>query len=309
MDKVSFVIPVYNEEENVRILFNEIKSVMKKTKYDYEVIFVDDGSTDNTLKNLRSLSRSEKNLQIIPFRRNFGKTSAMSAALDNIKGKYIITMDGDLQNDPRDVPRILKELKDHDVVSGWRRNRKDPFTKRCPSRAFNWLARKMTGVKVHDFDCMLKGYRSEVLKDLKIYGDMHRYMLPLVSMRGFTISEIEVNHRKRKHGRSKFGFGRIVRGMLDLFYIKFWLDFSTRPLHLFGTLGAFLLGVGTIISIYKIFYQFLWLGQEFIVTPLFMLAVLFLILGIMFISFGFLGEIMIRTYYETTGKKPYELKK
>jgi glycosyltransferase involved in cell wall biosynthesis len=306
---LSIIIPVFNEEENIQHLVKGLKTAFAGIKTNYEVIFIDDGSTDNTLKVLKDIHKAGNNIKIIEFRRNFGQTAAISAGFDYSKGDVIITMDGDLQNDPEDVPLLLKKIDEgYDIVSGWRADRKDPFfTKKLPSKISNWLASKLTGVKLHDFGCTLKAFRREVVEQINLYGEMHRYIPALASWMGISIAEVRVRHHPRQYGRSKYGIARLMRGMLDLITVKFLLSYSTRPLQLFGIPGIISFLAGFVIGAYLTFEK-LFFGISLADRPLLLLAVLLIFLGVQFITTGLLGEIITRTYYEVQGKPTYVVK-
>ncbi len=304
MVSLSVVVPVFNEEKSVLALYNELRPVMDKQGFAYEIVFVDDGSTDGTFRVLEGLHRRDAKVRVVKFARNFGQTAAMGAGFSHAKGDVIISMDGDLQNDPRDIPLLVGKIGEgFDVVSGWRYNRQDSFfSKVIPSLISNFLARKLTGINIHDYGCSLKAYRKRALSGVKLYGEMHRYIPAIVAMNGFSVAEVKVNHRRRSFGKSKYNFTRLVKGMLDLLYIKFWSTYGTRPLHLFGLLGLlqyFLAGLLFVEQVVKAF-----MIQALNIGPLLLLAVLLVITGTLFILFGFLGEIMIRTYYASAGE-PY----
>ena len=306
---LSIIIPVFNEEENIPHLVKGLKTALAGIKTDYEVIFIDDGSTDYTLEVLKDIHKAGNNIKIIEFRRNFGQTAAISAGFDYSQGDVIITMDGDLQNDPEDVPLLLKKISEgYDIVSGWRADRKDPFfTKKLPSKISNWLASKLTGVKLHDFGCTLKAFRREVVENINLYGEMHRYIPALASWMGISIAEVKVRHHPRQYGRSKYGIARLMRGMLDLITVKFLLSYSTRPLQLFGIPGILSFLAGFVIGAYLTFEK-LFFGISLADRPLLLLAVLLIFLGVQFITTGLLGEIITRTYYEVQGKPIYAVK-
>ncbi|RTZ61357.1 MAG: glycosyltransferase, partial [Gammaproteobacteria bacterium] len=236
---ISVVIPVYNEEENLKPLYGELKEVLKSLPYEYEIIFVDDGSTDGSYEILKKLALEDKKVKVIRFRRNYGQTAAMYAGFQYAQGDVIITMDGDLQNDPHDIPKLLEKINEgYDIVSGWRKNRKDPFlTRILPSKIANWIISKVTGVHLHDYGCTLKAYRKEVAKNFRLYGDMHRFLPAVAKSFGAKITEIVVNHRPRIHGRSKYGIGRTVRVILDIFLVKFLNDYLNKPMYVFGSTG------------------------------------------------------------------------
>ncbi len=303
----SIVIPVYNEEDNILPLYNKISSVMDSIG-DYEVIFIDDGSTDGTFDRIKELNAGNKNVRCIRFRRNFGKTPALMAGFEYASGSVVITMDGDMQNDPEDIPRLVSMLKEYDAVSGWRYNRKDPWLrKNMPSKISNIISRWMTGLNIHDFNCALKAYKKEALQGIALYGDMHRYIPAVLAWKGYKVGEIKVRHHERKHGKSKYGARRFMRGFFDLINFKFWTDYSTRPLHFFGSIGSILFASGFLVDFYllilKIFY-----GETLSNRPLLLLGILLMIMGLQIVFFGFLAEIMIREYYTLSKKKVYRIK-
>ena len=309
MLEVSVVIPIYNEEGNIRELYTKLNDVLSIITENYEVIFVDDGSTDNSFNILKEINTENKNVVVVKFRRNFGQTAALSAGFDHFKGDVIITMDGDLQNDPEDIALLLTKINEgYDIVSGWRVDRKDPFfTKKLPSKFSNWLASKLTGVKLHDFGCTFKAYRREVVENINLYGEMHRYIPALASQMGVSIAEVKVRHHPRQHGKSKYGITRLIRGMLDLITVKFLLSYSMRPLQLFGIPGIISLFIGFVIGAYLTIERFFF-GMSLADRPLLLLAVLLIFLGVQFITMGLLGEIITRTYYEIQGKPIYAVK-
>ena len=318
MEKLSIVVPMYNEEANVDRFYKAVKPVMESLskQYDHEIVFIDDGSRDRTLKKLRALAQKDEKVKVISFGRNFGQTPAMSAGIDNSEGDIIITMDGDLQNDPKDVPAMLKLLKDSDldVVSGWRYNRKDPgLSKKVPSKLSNKIARYITGLPLHDFGCSLKIYRKESLSDVRLYGEMHRYIPALVAWNGFKVGEMKVNHFARMFGQTKYGLKRLLRGFLDLLAIKFWNKFATRPLHFFGSWGMAFFGAGFLIGAVKVGLRVVYIfnthyGQTLEAGPLLIFSVMLMILGIQLFMFGFLGDMMIRTYYSQERNKTYKIR-
>lgn len=309
MLEVSVVIPIYNEEGNIRELYTKLNEVLSIITENYEVIFVDDGSTDNSFNILKEINTENKNVVVVKFRRNFGQTAALSAGFDHFKGDVIITMDGDLQNDPEDIALLLTKINEgYDIVSGWRVDRKDPFfTKKLPSKLSNWLASKLTGVKLHDFGCTFKAYRREVVENINLYGEMHRYIPALASQMGVSIAEVKVRHHPRQHGKSKYGITRLMRGMLDLITVKFLLSYSMRPLQLFGIPGTLSLFIGFVIGAYLTIERFFF-GMSLADRPLLLLAVLLMFLGVQFVTMGLLGEIITRTYYEVQGKPIYTVK-
>jgi glycosyltransferase involved in cell wall biosynthesis len=303
---VSIVIPLFNEEESVERLYKALLPVLDNLGKTYEVIFIDDGSMDRTYPSLLNLREQDPNIWIIRFRRNFGQTAAFSAGFDLARGDVIVTMDGDLQNDPNDIPLLLEKIDDgYDIVSGWRINRKDVFlSRRLPSQIANALISRVTGVKLHDYGCSLKAYRREVVKSIKLYGEMHRFIPALAKWIGIKVAEVPVNHYARKYGRSKYGISRTIRVLLDLLTVKFLLDYATRPLQIFGLGGLLSLVAGGALAIYlsilRLFY-----GVSLSNRPVLLLAVLLIMLGVQLISMGLLGELVVRTYHETQNKPIY----
>ncbi len=303
---LSVVIPAYNEEENVPILYEKLKKVLDGLGQDYEIIFVDDGSTDGTYQRLKQLAEKDSRLKVIRFKRNYGQTAAMSAGFEHAKGNVIITLDADLQNDPEDIPILLEKLEEgYHVVSGWRKDRKDPFlSRKLPSMVANWLISKITGVHLHDYGCTLKAYRAEVVKDLELFGDMHRFLPALTKRGGAKITEVVVRHHPRMFGRSKYGIGRTVRVLLDIMLVKFLNEYINKPLYMFGSVGFLLLGLGLFSLFYLIFLK-LFLEEPIGRRPLLILSVLLVLAGIQLISTGLLAELLIRIYYRTKDTKPY----
>jgi len=306
----SVVIPVYNEETNTRLLIPQLKKVLDNRQKSYEIIFVDDGSSDNTSLVIEEEARKYPEIKLIALRRNFGQTAAMSAGFDAAVGDVIIPMDGDLQNDPEDIPRLLEKIDEgYDVVSGWRINRQDKFlTSTLPSNIANRLISLITKVYLHDYGCTLKAYRREVLQGIALYGEMHRFIPALASLIGVSVTEIPVNHRPRAHGKSKYNLSKTIRVILDLITVKFLLSYATKPIQIFGLLGlisivgSFGLSVGVIYA--KIRYDLLITNNS-----LFLLTILFFILGVQFIAMGLLGEVIMRTYHESQGKPTYVIAK
>jgi len=304
--ELSIVIPIYNEADNIEPLYAELHAALEELKRPYEVLAVDDGSLDQTFDKLKAVHQRDPRWRVIRFRRNFGQSAAFSAGFDLAQGDVIITMDGDLQNDPADIPRLLEKIEaGYDVVSGWRVNRHDKFlTRRLPSRMANSLISKVTGIKLHDYGCSLKAYRRDVVKNIRLYGEMHRLIPALASWMGIQVAEIPVNHMPRKFGRSKYGLGRTVRVILDLLTVKFLLDYATRPIQIFGLLGLFSLSLGGALGIYLSILKLIF-DQQLGDRPLLLLAVLLIMIGIQLIVMGLLGELVVRTYHETQGKPIY----
>jgi len=304
---VSVVIPLYNEEENVEILHERLDATMKLIG-DYEIVYVDDGSTDGTLRLLEQIQARDENVVVLSLRRNFGQTAAFAAGFDFARGDVVVTMDGDLQNDPTDIPKLLEAIKEYDLVSGWRKKRQDSFSRTFPSKMANWLISKVTGVRLHDYGCSLKAYRRDVVKNLKLYGEMHRFIPAVASWYGVRIAEVETIHHPRLRGKSKYGISRTMKVLLDLVTVKFLQSFSTKPIQFFGPLGLFFGFAGTVISIYltaaKIFK-----GIDIGGRPLLLLGALLIIVGIQFIGMGLLGEMIVRVYHESQKKPIYTMKK
>jgi glycosyltransferase involved in cell wall biosynthesis len=298
--QLSVVIPVYNEEENVEPLIQEINAALEPLGKQYEVVVVDDGSQDNTFPLLAQLHQNELHLRVVRLKRNFGQTAAMAAGLAHARGEVVVMMDGDGQNDPGDIPALLAELdRGADLVSGWRHTRSDPWlSRRLPSMIANRLISWITRVKLHDYGCTLKAMRKEVAKNLKLYGEMHRFIPAIAYERGARVTELKVNHRPRLRGQSKYGITRIWRVVLDLLTVKFLISYSTRPSHIFGGIGLISGGVGFMIAVYltvqKLIYNFAIGGR-----PLLLLAILLIFIGFQFITMGLLGELLARTYHES----------
>lgn len=303
---LSIVIPVFNEEKNLPELYEEIKHSCEKLDLSYKIIFVDDGSWDSSFPVLRSIQKEDLKVKVIRLRKNFGQTAALSAGFDYAKGDIIITLDADLQNDPQDFALLIEKIREgYDIVSGWRKKRKDRlFTRRIPSAMANWLISRITHIKLHDFGCTLKAFRKEVIKNINLYGELHRFIPAIASNIGVSIAEVEVNHRPRKHGKSKYTVFRFVKVILDLLTVKFLLSYSTRPLQIFGAFGLASGVIGGIIGLY-LSYQRLILKVGISGRPLLLLAILLIVIGIQFITLGLLAEIMVRTYHESVDKKIY----
>jgi glycosyltransferase involved in cell wall biosynthesis len=306
---LSVVIPVYNEEENVRLLHEQLKRVLDTLNTEYEIILVDDGSSDRTLSLLEEIQRQDTNVMVLSLRRNFGQTAAFAAGFDFAQGDVVVTMDGDLQNDPSDIPKLIELIKDNDLVSGWRKKRQDPFlSRRLPSILANWLISNVTGVKLHDYGCSLKAYRREVIKNLKLYGEMHRFIPAVASWYGVRIAEVETTHHPRLHGKSKYGISRTVKVVLDLITVKFLQSFSTKPIQFFGPVGVLSGFLGFFILFYLTFDK-LFFGHDIGGRPLLLLGALLIIVGIQLIGMGLLGEMLVRVYHESQRKPIYVIKK
>ncbi len=308
-ETLSILIPVFNEEENILPLFERLTKALQKTERPYEILFIDDGSSDGSLELLLDISQKNPNVKIISFSRNFGQTAALSAGIDCSRGEILIPMDGDLQNDPEDILSLLQKIEEgYDVVSGWRKDRKDPFfTRRLPSMIANKMISLIGGVRLHDYGCTLKAYKRDILKNIRLYGEMHRFIPIYAHWIGARVSEIPVNHFQRKHGSSKYGMSRIFKVILDLMVVKFLLSYSQKPIYVFGGLGLFMI-LGAFLSGGYAVYLKISKGVSFILTPLPLLCVLLLMLGFLSILMGFLAEILTRTYYESQKKPTYQIK-
>ena len=306
--KISIVIPIYNEEENIPKLYEELKDVLERLPQDYEIIFVDDGSTDKSYEILKELASKDGKVKVIRFRRNYGQTAAMYAGFQHAEGDVVITMDGDLQNDPRDIPKLLEKIEEgYDIVSGWRKDRKDKFlTRILPSKIANWLISKVTGVKLHDYGCTLKAYRKDIAKNYRLYGDMHRFLPAVAKSFGARITEVVVNHRPRIYGKSKYGIGRTIRVILDILLVKFLTDYLNKPLYAFGGVGLLMMFLGFLIMLY-LTVEKIFLGASIGNRPLLILGVLLFLSGLQLLSTGIIAEVVIRTYYESKRDVPYRI--
>ncbi|NPA94814.1 MAG: glycosyltransferase family 2 protein [Thermodesulfobacteria bacterium] len=306
---ISVVVPVFNEEENIPELLKRIWAGLSETGWSFEVIVIDDGSTDRTAQILREQKRLYPELRVVIFRKNFGQSAAMTAGFDLARGSVVVTMDGDLQNDPADIPRLVEKLQEgYDVVSGWRKDRKDAKVSRLlPSKIANWLIGRTTGVRLHDYGCSLKAYRSEISKNLLLYGELHRFIPVLASFQGARIAEVVVTHHPRTRGKSKYGIGRTYRVLLDLMLMLFFQKFATRPLQFFGLAGGLMFVAGMLIELY-LTAQKLFFGQDIGGRPLLLFGVLLIISGLMLFCIGLLAELIIRTYYEASGKRIYAIR-
>ena len=306
---VSIVVPLYNEEGNIGELYRELSAVLTGSQFSYEIVFINDGSSDRTGALAKEISSNDPHVVLVNFRRNFGQTAAMSAGFDYSRGDIIITMDGDLQNDPADIPAFLAKIQEgYDVVAGWRHKRQDPFlSRRLPSMIANRIISWITGVKLHDYGCTLKAFRKEVAENIKLYGEMHRFIPAIASAMGTSIAEVMVNHRPRQHGSSKYGISRTFRVILDLITVKFLLSYSNRPIHVFGFIGMLSFCLGTVISLVLVLQRQIY-GMPLSDRPLFLLAILLIFIGIQFVTFGLISELQIRTYHESQNKPIYYVK-
>lgn len=306
---ISVVVPIYNEVESLPHLIDAIANSLTNSGLNYEMILVDDGSKDGSTQLLREQAILRTDLRAVLLRRNYGQTAAMAAGFNYAKGRVIVTLDGDLQNDPADIPLLMVKLEEgYDLVSGWRKNRQDGALNRLlPSKIANWLIGKVTGVKLHDYGCSLKAYRSELVADMNLYGELHRFLPALAYIEGARITEIPVRHHARRFGQSKYGLGRTFRVLMDLLTIWFMKKFLTRPMHVFGWLGLISMFSGIAIGSYLTFVKLV-LGEEIGNRPLLVLAVVLLLAGVQLFSFGLLAELLMRTYHESQGRPIYRVR-
>ena len=294
---ISIVIPSYNEEESIKELHSWIVKVLDKNQFSYEIVFIDDGSSDRTWDIIEEIAGNDSNVKGIKFRRNYGKSAALNTAFEIVSGDVVITMDADLQDSPDEIPELYHMINEgnYDLVSGWKKKRYDPLSKTIPTKLYNWATRKMTGIKLHDMNCGLKAYKNEVVKAIEVYGEMHRYIPVIAKWAGFkNIGEKVVAHRKRKYGSTKFGMERFLNGFLDLLSITFTSKFGKRPMHLFGSLGTLLFIIGFVIAFYLIFAKIFFMGYKMTERPLFYFGLLAMILGSQLFIGGFLAEMLSR---------------
>ncbi|HAF08296.1 MAG: Undecaprenyl-phosphate 4-deoxy-4-formamido-L-arabinose transferase [candidate division TA06 bacterium 32_111] len=307
--KISVVVPIFNEDGNIDKLYNELKDNLED--YQYEIIFVDDGSTDNSFKILENLSLKNQNVKVVQLAKNFGQSAAFQAGFDKAKNEIIVTIDGDLQNDPKDIPSMIDYLLDNDfdMVVGWRKKRHDPFfSKKIPSMVANKVISKVLKLKIHDTGCSLKVFKKSILEDLNLYGQMHRFIPYLLYSRGYRIGEVVVQHRERYRGKSKYGFSRIINVLLDLFTVKFLNDFSTNPIIVIGGLSFFSFLLGILSFVLLILMKVL-KNVDMTGNPLLLISVFLFLISVQLLMIGLLSEIMIRTYFETTRKNTYRIKR
>ena len=309
--RYSLVIPFFNEQENIPQLYLKLTEVMDAVGEPYELVFIDDGSHDNTYKVLEDIYEHDRRVNVVRLRRNFGQTAALKAGFDFARGDVIISMDGDLQHDPDEIPKFIEKMEEgFDLVSGWRVARKDHWlTRQIPSRVANWMMAKLSGVPVHDFGTTFKAYRREIIQEIQLYGELHRFIPALAGSAGARIAEVPIVNLERRSGKSNYGIGRTIRVFLDLMIVKFLLDYSTRPLQFFGLLGIFGSGTGMLICLVlafkKLYFHTQLLTQH---GPLLLLGIALFVSGIQFMSMGLLGEMMARTYYESQNKPIYSLR-
>lgn len=307
MKKLSLVVCVWNEEENIKPLSEQIKAALKD--HDFEAIFVDDGSTDNTISEIKNIN--DDRFLLVELKRNYGQSSALQAGIDQAEGEFVVLLDGDLQNDPADIPMMLKmmEAKDWDMVAGVRANRKDGmFLRKVPSKIANYLIRKSTGIHMKDLGCTLKIFTKETIKNIHIYGELHRYIPALIALEGSTkITQVDVNHRSRQFGTSKYSLSRTTRVMSDLILMVFFKKYLQRPMHFFGNIGITTLAIGVLINIYLLILKIF--GNDIWGKPLLLLGILMVLAGIQFITTGIIAELQMRTYFESQKKKPYRVRR
>ncbi len=309
MVDLSIVIPIRNEAASIEALYRELTDVLSAWGRPYEILAVDDGSTDESFALLARIQAGDARVRVVRFRRNFGQTAAFAAGFARARGRLIVTSDGDLQNDPRDIPTMVDVLErgSHDIVCGWRKNRKDAFLSRTlPSRLANGLISWATGVRLHDYGCSLKVFKAEVVKPLKLYGEMHRFIPAIASEQGVAMAEVEVNHRPRRHGASKYGISRTVRVILDLITVKFLLSYSTRPLQIFGLIGFAMALVGTLVIGWITYLRFF--GFQSADRPLLLVGILLVFTGVQLVTVGLLAELQARTYHESQDKPTYVIR-
>jgi glycosyltransferase involved in cell wall biosynthesis len=306
--KYSIVVPFHNEEQNITELYDRLKVVMEATNEPFELVFVDDGSRDHTFSLLQQIAAVDRRVVVVKLRRNFGQTSALAAGFDHAQGEYVIAMDGDLQHDPHDIPLFLRKLREgYDIVSGWRKQRIDNFVmRRLPSRCANWLMAKLSGVDLHDFGTTFKAYRREVVQEVPLYGELHRFIPALASAYGATICEIPIRNVHREHGESHYGISRTFRVFFDLITIRFLLKYMSRPLHFFGGFGALSSVIGGLIALFMFFEKFVRhvdVMEEH--GPLLVFAAVLIVAGVQLVALGLLGELQVRHFHEPTKRAPY----
>jgi glycosyltransferase involved in cell wall biosynthesis len=311
ISSLSIIIPVYNEEDNLSLLHESLVSTLAQIDYDYEVIYVDDGSSDTSFSLLEQLAQQDAKVKVIRFTRNYGQTAAIAAGIDHADEDAVIFMDADMQNDPTDIPMMLAKLNEgnegNDVVSGWRKHRQDTWlTRTLPSQLANWLISKITKVHLHDYGCTLKVYRREVLQGYRLYGEMHRFLPAYAAQVGAKIVEVPVKHHPRRYGQSKYGLERTFKVILDLFTVKFLHSYAQKPIYVFGSVGVILILSSFLLVSYLLMTKFLY-GYSLVTSPLLLMSVMFIILGVQSIFMGLIGELLVRTYYESQDKPTYSI--
>jgi glycosyltransferase involved in cell wall biosynthesis len=304
--ELSVVVPLFNEEENVRLLHEELARELGKLGKSYEILFVDDGSTDGTYAIVKELAAADPHLTAIRFRRNFGQTAALSAGIEQAQGEVIVPMDGDLQNDPADIGRLLAKISEgFECVSGWRKHRQDKaVTRKFPSMVANWIISKVSGIQLHDYGCTLKAYRRGVIEGVRLYGEMHRFIPVYAAWQGAHVTELPVNHRARRFGKSKYGLNRVFKVLLDLMLVRFLFEYITKPIYVFGGFGLIAFGASFVTGTTAVVLK-LWHIRDFVATPLPLLTAILFLVGFLSLLMGLLAELVIRTYYESQNKRPY----
>jgi len=309
---VSVLIPVFNEQGSIEACYTEVTAVLEQWGRRYEIVFVNDGSRDRTAELLDGIARADPRVRVVHFRTNYGQTAAITAAIDYSEGAILVPMDADLQNDPADIPALVAALEDgYDVVSGWRRNRQDAsFSRVLPSRCANWLISHVSGVPLHDYGCSLKAYRRDVIADVRLYGEMHRFIPIYAHMNGGKVTEMVVSHRPRRSGQSKYGLERIVKVLLDLLVVKFFLSYASKPIYVFGGVGLLCLLGSLVPAAMAVFYKLAGgdLHKDFVETPLPIVAATLVLVGVLAILQGIIAEVLVRTYFESQGRRPYLVK-
>jgi glycosyltransferase involved in cell wall biosynthesis len=307
---LSIVVPIHNEEPSILPLYDRLTSVMRRLGAAYEIIFVDDASSDRSFDLLANLVETDQRLKVIRLRRNFGQTAALAAGFDEAQGEIIVSLDGDLQHDPEDIPALLRKIEEgYDIASGWRKNRIDnALTRRIPSRIANWLMAKVSGIELHDFGTTFKAYRAEILKDIHLYGELHRFIPALASFYGARIAEVPIRNVLRANGGSHYGLGRTFRVLFDIVTVKFLLSYLTRPMHFFGKIGLAGTAAGGAILSYLLIYKLL--GNEIVIQhgPLMIAGALLLLAGLLMFTTGLLGEVLMRVYFESQGRRIYAVR-
>lgn len=306
---LSLIVPVYNEEENLPLLYQSVQDTMAPLNLNWEIILVDDGSRDGSLKVLEKLAaEDEQHVRVLALRRNFGQTAAISAGIDHSSGDVIIPLDADMQNDPADIPALLEKVNEgYDVVSGWRINRQDTFSRTFPSHIANWLISQVTGVHLHDYGCTMKAYRREVLTEFRLYGEMHRFIPVYANAAGARITEMTVHHHPRKFGKAKYGLERTLKVVLDLFTVKFLTSYAKKPIYLFGGTGLALMGISAILLAFLFVRRIFFMVSVF-ESPLFIMAIMIVIMGFQSVLMGLIAELLARTYHESQNKPTYNIR-
>src|SRR5215510_426523 len=309
LPEISVFLPVFNEEPNLRLLHEKLDSALRQLGRSAEIVYVDDGSSDGSLDILRELAANDSRVRVVALRRNYGQTPAMAAGIHAARGQVLIPMDADLQNDPADIKRLLDKLDEgYDVVSGWRKNRRDPLiTRKIPSQMANWLISKIGGVPLHDYGCSLKAYRRESLADVQLYGEMHRFIPIYASWSGARVTEIPVEHHARTMGKSKYGLSRTIKVVFDLMTIKFMASYQTKPIYVFGSFGMLAFAISLLSGLYAVFLKFVH-RADFVQTPLPVLCIVMFAVGVQFLLMGLLAEMLVRTYHESQAKAIYSVR-